>query len=133
MQVTPLALPIGEILLAAADQRAQRLAVADHNAAANGLDNSGSAPQRQLLVGRLAAGACHTAKAMLRQRDRDVLTLRSAIMLGQEQQPFCKPSGKSEKSRVLNDRAGPSEPLAKQHKHRQKQIRLGLYVRNEVI
>ena len=36
--------------LSAADQRAKSLAVADHDAAANGLDDPGTAPKCELLI-----------------------------------------------------------------------------------
>src|ERR1700720_2545182 len=57
----------------AADQRPQRLAIADHNGAATGIDGPGRAPEGELLVYRFAAGADHTAEVVLRQGYRNLV------------------------------------------------------------
>src|SRR3954454_1787439 len=69
----------------AADQRPQRLAIADHNGAPTGIHYPGGTPEGELLVDRFAAGADHAAEVVLRQRYRNLVLERSAVMLGQHQ------------------------------------------------
>src|SRR5260221_10627063 len=83
----------------------QGVAVPDHDGAAPGLDDPSGTPQGKLFVDRFAAGADHASEIVLRQGDGDVVLLRSAVMLRQDQEPLCKTGWKGEKGGVLDHRA----------------------------
>ena len=59
-------------------------------------------------------------------RYRNLVVVRSAVMLGQHQQPLRQPRRERQKSGILDHRAGPAQPLAQQCQHCQDKIGIGL-------
>ena len=98
-------------LLSAPNQIAQSVAVPDHDDAACRVDDPGGTPKAELMVHCFATSPDHTSEIVLGHREDNIAPRRRTMVLRENQEPFCQSRRKVKESRVLDNRAGPPEPL----------------------